>query len=865
MQQDGRILTPWGTNMRWYLLTTSALALLAPVAANADPAVVDPAAAPVPQDAPETRGETIVVTGTRQSGMRASDSPAPIQVVGASALQNVGPVDLGGALARSLPSLNVQGFGNDTANLTLSVALRGISPNDTLVLVNGKRRHTTANLAVAGGSPFSGGATTDLSFIPVASIQRIEVLQDGAAAQYGSDAIAGVVNILTRRANSGGTITLNGGSNYANGGRTATTSANVGLPLGDRGYFNVTGEYRYHDFTQQGACDRRYFDVNCNVIATNPVVVAGLKNSPGFPRVNRINGDASYNIYNATFDAGYDVSEALKFYAFGSYGRRTARSNQNYRDGARVQGTTSTGVTVYPLPDGFTPQEGIREDDISLTSGVKGMVSGWNYDLSATYGQDAVKLDTLNSAHRVIFRQLQSQSGTPLQGLQRDFYDGQLTNSEWTGNLDLTHDIDIGWASPVTLALGAEYRRGVYRISAGEFAAYAYGGAQGYQGFAPTDAGTYSRDAYAVYADLAADPVEGLHTEIAARHEHFSDFGSVLTAKATARYDVSPAFAVRGTISNGFRAPTLAEEYYSAVNIGPGYVYGQLPANSDAAQVLGFSKLKPERSTNLSLGVVAHPAPSLQITLDAYQIKIRDRIVGSGDLFGSNGDTIVSQAVLDALAARRISVADATSYAGIDIFTNGADTRTRGVEATASYVSDFGDAGHVDWSLGVNYNKTDLTKLIDLPAAVYNAAQGQTKLMTQYAIDGLTTATPRMKAVASAIWTRGPLSLDLRETMYGQTSQHLSPDASGQGANAQKVTIGTTFITDLDVGYRITPAVRFNLGASNLFDKQAPQMPTITVNGAMRPLLNNVYRAALAFTPWGINGGYYYARITFKF
>ncbi|MEH3048076.1 TonB-dependent receptor domain-containing protein [Sphingomonas adhaesiva] len=335
----------------------------------------------------------------------------------------------------------------------------------------------------------------------------------------------------------------------------------------------------------------------------------------------------------------------------------------------------------------------------------------------------------------------------------------------------------------------------------------------------------------------------------------FSDFGSVLTAKGTARYDFSPAFALRGTVSNGFRAPTLAEEYYSAVNIGPGYVYGQLPANSDAAQLLGFSRLKPEKSTNFSLGMVAHPAPALQLTVDAYQIRIRDRIVGSGDLFGSNGSTIVSQAVLDALAARRISLADATSYAGIDIFTNGADTRTRGVEATASYASDFGDAGHVDWSLGVNHNKTELTRLIDLPAAVYNAAQGQTALMTRYAIDALTTATPRMKVIAGATWNRGPLSVDLRETMYGETSQHLSPDGSGSGTNARLVTIGTTFITDLDVGYKVTPAVRFNVGASNLFDKQAPQMPTIVANGVTRPLLNNVYRAAIAFTPMGDQRG----------
>ncbi|HEY6868623.1 MAG TPA: TonB-dependent receptor, partial [Novosphingobium sp.] len=200
-----------------------------------------------------------------------------------------------------------------------------------------------------------------------------------------------------------------------------------------------------------------------------------------------------------------------------------------------------------------------------------------------------------------------------------------------------------------------------------------------------------------------------------------------------------------------------------------------------------------------------------------------------------------------------------------DIFTNGADTRTRGVEATLNYANDFGDGDHVDWSLGVNYNKTEVTDIIALPPAVFNAGQGQTRLMTQYAIDALTTATPRVKAIANALWTHGPVKVNLRETMYGVTSQHLSPDGSGQGGNAQLVRIGTAFITDLDIGYAVTSQLRFNAGANNLFDRQAPTMPTVTVNGTQRPLLNNVYNAALAFTPWGINGGYYYARITYAF
>ncbi len=740
------------------------------------------------------------------------------------------------------------------------------------MLINGKRRHTTANLAVLGGSPYSGSATTDLSFIPTGAISRIEVLQDGAAAQYGSDAIAGVVNIITKNADHGGTLSVTGGSNYQDGGKTASASANIGFGLGDKGFVNVTAEYKFHDYTQHGTYDRRFFYENGSFKpGQSSVVTSGIQANPKYPNVNNINGDARYSIYNLMFNAGYEVADDVQVYAFGTYGNRVAKAYENFRSPSRVSGTTSLGATVYPLAQGFQPQENIREEDFSLTAGVKGKLAEWNWDLSATYGKDAVSLYTINSANPGVFAMLQSASSTPLTGLQRNFYDGQLSNSEWVANLDISRDFEVGMAKPLTLALGGEYRQGNYSIAQGEWASYIYGGAQSYPGFAPTDAGSYGRKSYAGYVDIAADPIKGLHIDVAGRYEHFSDFGSAWSGKANARYDFSPAFAIRGTVSNGFRAPTLAEEYYSSVNVGPGSTFGQLPPNSAAAQVLGFSQLKAEKSTNFSLGFVAHPLPKLQITVDAYQIKIKDRIVPSGDIFGTLGSSVVSAAVVNALISRGVSLADATSYAGIDIFTNGVNTRTRGVEATANYASDFGDMGKVDWSLGVNYNKTEVTKINPLPASVYNAAFGQTNLLTQNSIDALTTATPRVKLIANALWSMGKLSVNLRETMYGTTSQHISSDGSGNclgadTASCKYMKIGTTFITDLNVGYKLTPKIRFDAGANNLFNKGAPTVPTINKGTTgERPLSGNVYYNPLSFTPWGINGGYYYARATINF
>jgi len=859
--REGQIV-PWGSFIMSPLSRIAIASLLASAAlpieamAQSAPAASAPDADTLPTD--------IIVTGTRTTGMRAADSAAPVQVVGTQAMQAVGQQDLTQVLAQSLPSLNFQAFGGDTANLTLTAALRGLSPNDTLVLINGKRRHFTANLAVLGGSPYSGSAATDLSFVPTNAIGRIEVLQDGAAAQYGSDAIAGVVNIILKDQPSGGMLTATGGQYYDGDGETASAALNLGFGLGDRGFVNVTGEYKFHNYTQRGGCDRRYFTQGCAVRTDiNPIDQAGVKANPYFPRVNNIIGDARYSLYNVMVNAGYDLTDNVQAYAFGSYGNRAAYAFENYRRATRVSGTTSTGLKVYPLTAGFNPQESLREEDFSGTFGLKGDAEGWNWDLSVTYGRDAVALYTLHSANPTLYAQEQSQNAAPI-GLQRDFYDGTLINSEWAVDAGVTKDFDLGLAKPATLAFGGQWRKDGYKIKSGEFASYFGGGAQSYPGFAPTDAGAYNRKAWAAYIDLAIDPVEGLHADLAGRYEHYSDFGKVWNGKGTVRYDFSPAFALRGTISNGFRAPTLAESYYSSVNVGPGTTFGQLPPNSAASRLLGFGNLKPEKSTSYSAGFVAHPAPGLQITADAYQIKLKNRIVPSAAIFGTQGTDVVSQAVIDALIARGVSLADATSYSGINIFTNGADTRTRGVEATADYTSDFGGGNKANWTLGFNYNQTKLLKVNPLPAQVVNPAFAQTTLLDPNSIDGLTTATPRVKIIANALFTLGSLQINLRETIYGTTHQRTSYSGSGY-ASADGYTVlrtGTAAITDLNVGYKLTEKVRFDVGANNLFDKKAPLVPNI---GGRPANGSNVYNGPITFTPWGINGGYYYARATYTF
>jgi iron complex outermembrane receptor protein len=843
------------------LLSCSAVAL---AAAYGSPAWAQ-------QTASAESTESVIVTGTRQTGMTAADSPAPVQVIGADVLSQVGQPDLMQSIAQNVPSFNAQGYGGDTAALTLSAALRGLNPDDTLVLINGKRRHSTANLQVDGGSPFQGSATTDLSFIPVGAIDHIEVLQDGAAAQYGSDAIAGVVNIITKTNDSGGTLSATGGQYYGGDGDTGAAYLNKGFSLGD-GYLNVTGEMRYHGFSRQGGADQRFSNPDGTLKpGLSAIETTNIPLTPGYPNMNNIYGDPESKIYNVFYDGGYNLGENVQFYSFGSYGHRDDSAYENYRTPDKVSGVTSTGVTVFPIPLGFSPKEAIREDDYSFTAGLKGAIAGWNWDLSTTYGDDHDLVSTVNSANAQLFPVLQALSATPITP-QRNFYDGSYDSSQWTNNIDISRNVEIGLASPLNIAFGGEARHDTFTIGQGEPDSYFGAGAQSFTGYGPTDAGGHARDSYAGYVDFAASIISGLYVDVAGRYEHYTDFGDTTVGKVTARYDFSPVIGVRGTFSTGFRAPTLQEEFYSGTNVSPSFAQVQLPANSAAATIAGFAPLKPELSHNYSAGIVLHPEDGLQITADAYEIDIANRIVGSGFLLGSvlnpagTGQTVISQAILNSITAHGNTLDSGISYAGIQLFTNGVNTRTRGAEMTATYASDFDEMGHVNWSFGFNYNDTAITKLNPLPPRDADAAIGQTSLLSPNATSSLTTATPKYKFVLGGYWTLSQWSVNLREEIYGPTSQFVSLDGSGTGNGATLLSIPTTPITDLDVGYNITDAIKIDLGANNLFDQKPDTVPNVASGGGVKPADgNNVYGEPDQFSPFGINGGYYYGRVTFNF
>ncbi len=800
--------------------------------------------------------DDIIVTGTRATGITAAESAAPIKVLDADIMSHVGQPNLNQVLAQLVPSFTAQAFGGDTANLTLSARLRGLSPNHTLVLINGKRRHGTANLAVLGG-PYQGAATADLDLISPSSIKRIEVLEDGAAAQYGSDAIAGVINIILKDDDAGGDGYATAGENYQTGGRTFAGTLHLGTKIGEDGFFNITAFHRYHDFTQVGGIDRRVTDINGNLLtgttspSLTPLQQRLYANIPDFPYVNRINGDAQSRLTNLQYNTVYDFGDA-EVYSFGTYSKRIASAYENLRVPTRVSRTVD-GVTTYFDPEGdspvngFSPREKIREDDMAFTGGVRGLVSGFHYDLSTTFGQDKNLIYTVDSANASLY----ADTGfTPT-----SFYNGFFKSTEFTANADFTREIEAGMAAPLNLAFGGEYRKNVYEIGSGDPGSIYKEGGQSYPGFRPSDAGVNGRNSQAAYVDVAMMPVAGLKLDIAGRYEHYSDFGSKFIYKGTTRYDFSDAFALRGTFSTGFRAPTLAESFYSATNVSPTSAFVQLPANSAAAKLLGFANLKPEKSTNYSIGTVIRPAERLTITLDAYQVKIRDRILGTGSIYGSGGANNFP-IVTDAIRANGNVLDPTVNQTGINIFTNGADTRTRGVDLVVSYVTDFADYGKVNWTLSGNYNETKALNLNAAPTTL-----GNIPLFDLEAQSYLETASPKTKVIGSIFYALDKFGATLRGTLYGKTTAYLSPD----GGSYYKQTIGTAFIGDVELNYDLTRDLKLSVGANNVFNKRPPNVGLVP--GSTNSTVNdgNVLDAPLTFSPYGINGGYYYARFNITF
>lgn len=885
--------------------------------------------------------KVIIVTGTRTTSRTVENSPVPVDVLTSEALTNGGQMETNKILNKLVPSFNFpQPAIADGSDALRPATLRGLSPDQTLVLLNGKRRHVSALLNI-NGTVGRGSAAVDMNSIPALAIERIEVLRDGASSQYGSDAIAGVINIRLKTASEGGKATVsygkyvttidgvdnvtglqrdvNGqpilnpadtryflptvdGNRKARDGESYTVATNIGLPFFGAvgGYLNLTAEYRRRGYT-----NRQGFDLRPNYIRPSGTTFDPRELT--FDRLEFRFGDPKSDDYTIFLNTMVPVGD-FEAYAFASFNQRDSLSAANYRQqngsanrdfSVLAPDTTPTNANFVPLtPDGFLPFIKTDLTDYAATGGLRGMIGGWNADFSVGYGHNSFDYHIQNS--------LNTSFGP---ASQRVFDAGGLRYGQWLVNADFTHDYEIGFAKPLSVAFGAEYRDEKFQIRPGDLQSYALGplfkaaqattsancaaqsgvynagtgictfpgrqagaGAQGFPGIpasAATDAGRHS---YAAYVEFDTDPVEGLTTTLAGRYEHYSDFGDTFTGKFAARFEVAPGYALRGSISNGFRAPSLHQQYFTTTSTnfisGVPVDISTVAVGSPLARALGSKDLKPEKSFNLSGGFTANPMSGLTLTVDYYNIKITDRVVLTENLGASgSGTAAVNAAVKAVLDANGFNSVGAARF-----FINGLDTRTQGVDAVLSWRLPLGD-GMGKWNLtaAYNYNKTEILKykndlgpLATIPGLILF---GRTESLR------FTKGQPRDKIVLSLDGDLGMFGLTARTTRYGKvvspgTAAPLAPNAASLTAfGPDDIFLGAKWVTDLELRFDPIDRLHLAIGADNVFDvypDRSPFGPRPASVGGVYPA-NQEYIPFSIFSPFGFNGRYLYARATFDF
>jgi iron complex outermembrane receptor protein len=842
------------------IIMTSTSRLLAGVAlatftspAFAQEAPPAPATTLTTPDASGGTDDTIVVTGVRGGQARTvADSPVPIDVIGRRELQATGRTGLKEILGNIVPSLTMPALGGGGTSASVKpIAIRGLSGDYLLVLVNGKRRHTTS--LINNLSRISGGSTpVDIDLIPTNAVGRIEVLRDGAAAQYGSDAVSGVINIILDDAPKGGRFSITGGQQYSKGAPLLQTDLSYGTQLGEGGFFRAAVEAKYHDRADSSADAVPRILPLVNGQPDPREATLDHDYAGGYGRSNRD------KMVNGSYNAELPVGDTLRLYSFSTLSYRDIRDAR----GAYIPASTgyggqanTNGLNVLPqvYPTGFQAYRRIKETDFQVTGGAKGELAGWAWDLSSSFGRDRVWLGAENTLNPSIG------PTSPT-----SFYMGTQSQDLWVNNLDLSRDVEVGLAKPLSISVGAEHRWERFQSRAGEPDSYRNGGYQipvddtpfgqlyggrypspglvSFTGTSPADAASLSRTNLAGYVDLATNVTDAWFVGVAGRFEHYDDSaGNTASSKISTRYELAKGLAIRGGVNTGFRAPSLAQTGFSTTqntttvigNTPVSTIAKFLPVNSAAAIALGAQPLKPEKSLNYTAGIT-YEAGALHLTLDAYQIRIDDRIVKTEFLgTASNGGT----AIRDILVANGVTGVDSAQF-----FTNAIDTRTRGIDAVAEYTLRTTGLGAFRLSAAYSYNKTKILSIADNPAALSSL---NVVLFGRQAQRDLVVALPRTKLVLTNDWSLGRVHALARATRYGSYTE------SSNVATGDR-TFGGKWVADLDIGYDLTDRITLAVGANNLFDTYPDRNGLIAADGS---------GAYGGFAPFGLSGGSYYARV----
>jgi iron complex outermembrane receptor protein len=798
--------------------------------------------------------EKIMVTGTRRNDRTIAESTSPVDVINIDSMSTTGQLEVSQILSNLLPSFNYPKAAlNDGTDHASPATLRGLAPDHTLVLINGKRRHSGALLNL-GGSVGRGSTAVDLNMIPTSAIKSIQVLRDGAAAQYGSDAIAGVINIILKGAGEGGSFDVTygqystevdgvkriknktivgnelvfeeGGNLKKTDGETTTIAGDIGLSLGEDGFLHLAFESRDRAPTRRNGYEGRPV---YNPLADGSVDPRELT----FDHANNFRvGRADIQDLTFVYNLGYSLNNGTEFYSFGTYGQRDGDSAAFYRQ-------PKQGKSLGIFPDGFLPHIKTDVVDTSLVAGAIGELGEWSWDASIDYGKNDFGLGNENTVNA----SLGDNSPT-------SFNNGALVYDQTILNVTFDNMLDFGLNDDVFVAIGAEYRKENYKIVAGEESSYIDGGSQGFPGLpSSTDQG---RNNLGLFVELDTDFTDNFNVTLAGRYEDYSDFGTNFTSKLAARYEVNENLSFRGAISTGFRAPSLAQSSYTTVSTvfvddGSGGQIpeesGLFPVNTPVAEALGAQALTPEESVNMTLGFV-YTQGVFNITVDAYNITIDDRIVLSESISGSAVDDI-------------LTAAGVTGVGSAKYFTNAIDTETQGIDVVVTYDLDLDNMGNLALSAAINVGDTEVTNLKDNPPEL-NVLGSDYILFSAREIARFETSAPDSKLNLAATWHMDDLQVTLRSARFGEWRDPQS-DEYIEVYDAQ-------WITDLDAAYQVTSNIKLTLGVNNLFDTY-PKVANEFLNedGSERVSTFGRIIPFSPFSPYSVDGRFVYGRVSISF
>jgi iron complex outermembrane receptor protein len=798
-------------------MTTAAWGALA-LALSSQAHAQQAAPAAAPQASAATEVDTVVVTGTRRVDRTAFESTAPVDVVSQETLKSIVSDEIMDKLAATTPSFNVQRLpAADGQAFVRPATLRGLSPDQTLVLVNGKRRHRSA---VLGGRGQQG---VDLASLGASGLERIEVLRDGASAQYGSDAIAGVINIiLSDKTGFDGYGQF--GRYYAGDGDKTEIGARYGVSIGNGG--SLVGAI---DYTNAEATSRT---------RQRPDAIAFQAANPALKVKNPVQrwGQPDREVWRGSLNATLPITDTVEAYAFATYSDMTGATDFNWRNPS-----TDTSYRTSPVfpgwslnqlyPAGFAPVFGQNETNASVNGGVRGDAMGWSWDLSAGWGRDKVDYFLNNS----INASFGPQSPT-------SFDDGALIQDEKTLNFDVSRPLAWSFlAKPANLALGLEARKETYKIEAGDRYSWDVGpgapaglpsGSNGFPGYAPSQTGSWDQTSYAGYVDLDLPITDKFDADIAIRHEDFSEFGQTTDGKIAVRYEFTPNFAIRGAVSSGFRAPTAGQINNTRTSQGLNtttlllFTSGRLSPVNPISVALGGKPLEPEESKNLSFGAVFRQG-GFTASVDYYRIDVDNR-------FAVSPNFTVTPTLRAQLVAAGVPGAD--SLTTVSYFTNSFDTRTQGVDVVGSWRGAL-LGGRAGVTAAWNWNDTKVTR-------------SKLTEVSNLARVNLENGLPQNAANVSFDYAKGRFSGMVRARWSGEWT-----DAQANGAADLIQKFAGKALVDLSVSAQLNDAIKLTVGAENLFDTY----PDEATFQASRGLIYS--RNA----PYDTDGGLWYARVSAKF